>query len=642
MSSISINSNLSSLRTQRQLAAATGELTTSFSRLSSGLRITRASDDAAGLAIATSLDTDKRVYAQGIRNFNDGISITNIAEGALSELSNIAVRIRELAEQAANGTFSAKQRLALDQEAQNLSKEFTRIVRTTRFNNNGLLSGELQNITLQGGYGASGQITANVGGAIGDGTFGPITSYLAEGAVTVHVVTADFNGDGNLDLASTGVEPGNNSYSTVRLGNGDGTFGAAVSYAAGTTGTGWISATDVNNDGLFDLATVEFNGRATIRLGRGDGTFGAQVSYQMDTTSSNYLTTADLNSDGIIDLVTTGASGGSSTATIRLGNGDGTFKSSLSYTQNTGGVNGVSIGDINGDSIVDMVTGGTSGTGNYVVRLGLGNGTFGSSATYAVAGSINAGKANLVDVNADGNLDIVGASTFAGLGAVQVLLNRGDGTFGAPTSYSSTINFMDNIATADLNGDGLPDLMSTGDNGSYSTAIFGVRLNRGDGTFDAIATYLMSSAGYGYSVNTGDINNDGVTDALLALQVAGSSKILTLFGNTVSGTSPILPFSLRTAADAKQALAPLTRKVAQIAAQRGTIGAYQGRFSSAIATLGATTENYAAAASQIMDADVAVEAAKVARLNILQQAASAVLAQANKEPAIALKLLGDI
>ena len=100
---ITIGSNIQSLGAQRQLAKASDAVTQSYERLSSGMRITKASDDAAGLAISMSLSTDSRIFTQSIRNVNDAISATSIASGATGELGNILIRIIELAEQSANG-----------------------------------------------------------------------------------------------------------------------------------------------------------------------------------------------------------------------------------------------------------------------------------------------------------------------------------------------------------------------------------------------------------------------------------------------------------------------------------------------------------------------------------------------------------
>ena len=113
---MSFGSNMESLRAQRALGNATQSLNKSFERLSSGLRINRASDDAAGLAIADNLKTITRLHAQSIRNVNDGVSALNIIDGTLNDQSNLLARLLELAEQSANGTYSSTQRTALSKE----------------------------------------------------------------------------------------------------------------------------------------------------------------------------------------------------------------------------------------------------------------------------------------------------------------------------------------------------------------------------------------------------------------------------------------------------------------------------------------------------------------------------------------------
>src|SRR5262249_49855449 len=125
---ISIGRNIPSLRALRQLDGTSRELSSVFERLASGQRINRASDDAAGLAIASSLNADARVFNQGVRNLNDGISYLNVAEGGINELKNILIRIRELATQSSNGVYSNTQRQALDVETQALVAEHNRIV----------------------------------------------------------------------------------------------------------------------------------------------------------------------------------------------------------------------------------------------------------------------------------------------------------------------------------------------------------------------------------------------------------------------------------------------------------------------------------------------------------------------------------
>ncbi|MBN8549524.1 MAG: flagellin FliC [Deltaproteobacteria bacterium] len=148
---ITLGSNIASLQAQRRLASATDRLGKTFERLSSGQRINRASDDAAGLAIADSLRASQRVATVAIRNANDGISTIAIADSALGEIGNVLSRLAELAEQSANGVFSTVQRSALANEFVALSSEIERIATTTQFNGVALLSGG-STLTLQVGF----------------------------------------------------------------------------------------------------------------------------------------------------------------------------------------------------------------------------------------------------------------------------------------------------------------------------------------------------------------------------------------------------------------------------------------------------------------------------------------------------------
>src|SRR6201991_4027183 len=139
--SLSINTNVSSLTAQRNLGASQSSLATSMQRLSSGLRINSAKDDAAGLAIANRMTSQIRGMDQAVRNANDGISLAQTAEGALGEVANNLQRIRELAVQSRNATNSTTDRQALNAEAQQLKAEIDRVASSTSFNGVKLLDG---------------------------------------------------------------------------------------------------------------------------------------------------------------------------------------------------------------------------------------------------------------------------------------------------------------------------------------------------------------------------------------------------------------------------------------------------------------------------------------------------------------------
>jgi flagellin len=148
---ITLGSNIASLRAQRSLNVQSDRLSNVYQKLSSGQRINKASDDAAGLAIADSLKADQRIAGVAIRNANDGISTIAIADAALGEIGNVLARLAELAEQSANGVYSVSQRSALNNEFIALGSEIERIAVTTTFNGVALLSGQ-SSVVLQVGF----------------------------------------------------------------------------------------------------------------------------------------------------------------------------------------------------------------------------------------------------------------------------------------------------------------------------------------------------------------------------------------------------------------------------------------------------------------------------------------------------------
>lgn len=161
-----VNTNVSSLEAQRNLSTTQRTLSTSFQRLSSGMRINTAADDAAGLAIAEQMNAGIKSYAVAERNTNNAVSMAQTAESALGQLSGIVTRMRELAVQGANGDLTATDRGYLDTEYSSLKSEIDRIVQATRFNDKDLLAGPVTNIDFQVGIDntAADRITLNFGG----------------------------------------------------------------------------------------------------------------------------------------------------------------------------------------------------------------------------------------------------------------------------------------------------------------------------------------------------------------------------------------------------------------------------------------------------------------------------------------------
>jgi len=221
-----INTNGSALNAQRQLSSTTNSLSTSFERLSSGLRINGAKDDAAGLSITTRFSSQIRGLNQAVRNSNDGISLAQTAEGALNETTNILQRIRELAVQSANDTNNDSDRESLQAEVDQLKTELDRIATTTNFNGNKVLDGSFLSRDLQVG--------ANVGETINVSISGAATTDLArqaryEGTAFVSAATL---GAGATDISIAGSKGTASIRGTVAADDQDSTALAASSAIA--------------------------------------------------------------------------------------------------------------------------------------------------------------------------------------------------------------------------------------------------------------------------------------------------------------------------------------------------------------------------------------------------------------------------
>jgi hypothetical protein len=381
----------------------------------------------------------------------------------------------------------------------------------------------------------SGDVTVLLGR--GDGTFvqpnpskpptaGPYVNAPDGGPAPLGGVTADFNGDGRLDIATAnvGTSPGQVS---VFLGRGDGTFQEEMRFAVGSAAF-FLVAGDFNGDGRPDLAVSNQDSKdISVLLGRGDGTFEKQIVTFVGT-SRFFLEAGDFNGDGRLDLVSTPQPAFApdvTSAALLLGRGDGTF--TVTSVPVGDSVMFHAAGDFNGDDYLDLAFT-TVSSSDLLVLLGRGDGTFqeprrfarGDAGTGQVGISRVSGGVIAGDFNRDGRLDL--AATNPGSNDLSVLLGNGDGTFQAAMLFP-TGTLPVTPATADLNGDGFPDLVVTDGYGKELSVLLG----NGDGTFQA--QRHLATGGGPYVPILGDFNGDGRPD--LANANVFTNDVSVLLGN---------------------------------------------------------------------------------------------------------------
>ena len=291
-----INTNVMSLNAQRNLSTSQSSLATSMQRLSSGLRINSAKDDSAGLAISDRFTSQIRGLDQAARNANDGISLTQTAEGAMAEVTNNLQRIRELAVQARNGSNSTSDRAALDAEAQQLRAEIDRVAQQTQFNGVNLLDGSFTNQAFQVGANAGQTISV---AAIVDATSANLGSY------TSATVT------GAAASAFTAVTAG---HLTIDGGNGNGAIsvggvGVAVSATERATQIREAINSVADQTGVYAVNDTGTTVTLTSSSGTGITIAHAGASSTLATTGLTAATTASATNTGFATLSLANAAG---------------------------------------------------------------------------------------------------------------------------------------------------------------------------------------------------------------------------------------------------------------------------------------------------------------------------------------------
>lgn len=539
-----INTNVASLNAQRNLNVSQNSLTTSLQRLSSGLRINSAKDDAAGLAISERFTSQIRGLDQARRNANDGISLSQTAEAALQSSGDILQRIRELAIQSANATNSAGDRAALNAEVQQLSQELQRIATNTEFNGQKLLDGSFSSASFQVGAAAFQTITATSGNFQTD-AYG---NFRIAGLATTSNTP---NGVGDLvvgsipraQLTTASAVSSRISGDTLTLSSSLGSKN--ITYPPAASAEAIAAKINQAETGVRATAISSFV------LGADDANTNT-ASFQQGSSYTFLLAT---------DTTPTGDPSSYTTVSFSIG----------------GTASGSAAGNANQLSAAVQAFNDVSGRTGFTAKIvETDNGYFGLQLTS------EAGKdLRMINASVSGN----------DLALEDLSVLDGDPTFTNPLLGGAALA-ANGISTAWTNAD--------------STWLTGQVILDSDRSF-AITT-----------------NND---DVLLVAGTAGGEL------------QTVKDMDISTANSANRTLAIVDSALAAINGQRARYGALQSRFENTIINLQSTSENLSASRSRIRDADFAAETANLTRAQILQQAGTAMLAQANQLPQRVLQLL---
>jgi flagellin len=609
-----INTNVASLNAQRNLTTSQGQLATALQRLSSGLRINSAKDDAAGLAISERFTTQIRGLNQAVRNANDGISLAQTAEGALGETGNALQRIRELAIQSANSTNSASDRAALNAEAAQLLAEIQRNGLTTQFNGQNILDGTFSQAQFQVG--------ANANQTISFGIQGATTNLLgAYQATSTAVSSAAFDGAGftingvevgiSAKTSAAGVEADSATAKATAINSKSNQTGVTATAASSVQGIAPVARSSLTNGALLingvAVGAIARDASA-VTQGRNAATAINAVTNQTGVTAVADASTGALSlttSDGRnIALASSPANGAGATAIFNATGLDVSTATNATghdtFTLQIGGPIDIaapvaSNSLTEGDSFVldgltyEFTTDATVTSGNVAVTVG------GTDVATVVAGKLQAViHAQFVAGNTSVDASVTGDTL--------TLTNSKLGANATLAGYSET---------GVVGGGGTGALVQGAETAGVNTA-------DGDGIITR-GTLTLSSA-TNFTLGGTDLGFGGLATAAPAL-----TRLDTVNISTVAG--------------ANAAIAVLDGALSQVTSIRADLGAVQNRFSSTVANLTTTAENLSAARSRILDADFAAETASLTRAQILQQAGTAILAQANAIPQNVLSLL---
>ena len=578
---LSVNTNVTSQTVQKNLNKAGDSLSTSMTRLSSGLKINSAKDDAAGMQIANRLTSQVKGMTVAIANANNGTSIAQTAEGAMQESTNILQRLRELALQSANGDKSDADRASLQQEFTAKTGELTRIAQTTTFGGRNLLDGSFQNVGFQIGSDANQTISFGMTDISATGLKGTYSEASVKGDTTQLSASVTAKAI-ELPGAKPAVMTTSNFVQT----------GANYTAPTGTDQTFQINGKDVTvkvgDDIDAALLAIQGAGITGVTAAKAGTTLTLTSASAIDITGTNTVFGAATASGGVTTIATPAVTG----------------KLDAAASIN---INGTNVKFAAGEDLAAIA--GKINTANTASKFGV---TAAVSSEGRLELTSTDGKAVKLG-NGTGPVAEGGAGALAKLGLSA-------GTTEAKLASDTSIN-LNGTEVKFTAGSTMADIVS-----SINSASTGVTasVDKSDNSLKLFSTKDITIAD----------GSSGKGLATLGLTAAAAAPT-----TAVKMDTSVADLSILKSESAQQTIQALDGAIQQIDTQRSQLGAVQNRFTSTVSNLQSITENSTAARSRVQDADFASEAAELTKQQTLQQASTAILSQANQLPSAVLKLL---
>ena len=709
-----INTNVKALVAQESMRSNTLKLSTAMERLSTGLRINSAKDDAAGLAISTRMTSQIRGLSMAVKNANDAISMSQTADGAYGQVTSMLQRMRELAVQASNGAMSTDDRSSIQLEIDELKAEIENVAQKTSFNGIKLLDGSAKDLVMQTGANQGDTIaigfdsvkTTDIGSGVKPGltsvggdndTFGAVSggtlmlNGVSVGGTLASDDTVSSAGNSSSSIAKAAainrVSEQSGVYARVNATQVQGLTGATMSGTA-TAGTVTINGvatsqvttgtdTEINRT-LITNAINAISGQTGVRaVNTGSDTGGIEliaddgrnIVFQTNTLSSTIsgLNAATLAADttavGTYTLYSTdgsdinieAAAGFSAAVFASTGLKIGSFKADQAQVVTTDRA-GVAYGTapkvlddddlvINGVTISKALE--TDDTSSY--DAGTATGSDKAASAISLAAAINK-KSELTGVVAKAEANVLRGTGFTANtdDSSGVVYLNGVSITMAGSDLEEVIESFNEVAgrtgvTARRFGEGLElraedgrniaiGVMSAGGLSAATLGLTGVTIADDLALAVSANTYYASvslSSETAFSVKEGSATDSDFED--LGFR-AGT------FGGSNTGLK-IAELDVTTQAGATEAITAIDSAIEDVASAQARSGAYQNRLDTIVNVLSESIENQSASRSRVLDADYATETTALAKAQIVQQAATAMLAQANQSAQSVLALL---